>query len=63
MTDQPNDAEHVEIPPLTGIHAEPFSIRKSISMMRYFGLAAVVASLSLGTGETIMATGLGAWSE
>ena len=32
-------------------------------MMRYFGPAAVAASLSLGAGETIMATGLGAWSE
>ena len=63
MTDQPNDAEHVEIPPLTGIHAEPFSIRKLIRMMSYFGPAAVVASLSLGAGETIMVTGLGAWSE
>ena len=63
MTDQPNDAERIEIPPLTGILTEPFSIRKLIKMMSYFGPAAVVASLSLGAGETIMATGLGAWSE
>ena len=63
MTDHPNNAEHIEIPPPAGIHAEPFSIRKLFSMMRYFGPAAVVASLSLGAGETIMATGLGAWSE
>ena len=40
MTDQPNDAERIEILPLTGIHAEPFSIRKLITMMRYFGPAA-----------------------
>ena len=61
MTDLSKDT--IEIPPPEGIHAEPFSIRKLFSMMRYFGPAAVVASLSLGAGETIMATGLGAWSE
>ena len=63
MTDHPNNAEQIEIPRPAAIHAEPFSIRKLFSMMRYFGPAAVVASLSLGAGETIMATGLGAWSE
>ena len=63
MIDKSNHPEPIEIPPPTGIHDEPFSIRKLISMMRYFGPAAVVASLSLGAGETIMATGLGTWSE
>ena len=63
MTDTSNQAEPIKIPRPEGIHGEPFSIRKLISMMRYFGPAAVVASLSLGAGETIMATGLGAWSE
>jgi len=63
MTDQSKNAEPVEIPPPAAIHAAPFSIRKLMTMMRYFGPAAVVASLSLGAGETILATGLGAWSE
>jgi len=53
----------IEIPPLTGIYAEPFSVGKLLRMMKFFGPAAVVASLSLGVGETIMVTGLGAWSE
>lgn len=53
----------VEIPPLTGVHAEPFSLGKMVRQMKFFGPAAVVASLSLGAGETIMATGLGSWSE
>jgi hypothetical protein len=53
----------IEIPPLTGIYAEPFSVSKLFRMMKFFGPAAVVASLGLGVGETIMVTGLGAWSE
>ena len=52
MTDQSKNAEPIEIAPPDAIHAEPFSIRKLITMMRYFGPAAVVASLSLGAGET-----------
>lgn len=63
MTDHANDSEPIEIPPLTGIYAEPFSFSKLLRMMGFFGPAAVVASLSLGAGETIMVTGLGAWSE
>jgi len=53
----------IDIPPLTGIHAEPVSFGKLIRMMGFFGPAAVVASLALGAGETIMVTALGAWSE
>ena len=56
-------SEAIEIPPLTGIYAEPFSLSKLLRMIGFFGPAAVVASLSLGAGETIMVTGLGAWSE
>ena len=57
-----SDDKPIEIPPLTGIYAEPFSPSKLLRMMRFFGPAAVVASLGLGVGETIMVTGLGAWS-
>ena len=53
----------IEILQPDSVFTEPFSIRKIVRMMRYFGPAAVVASLSLGAGETIMVTGLGAWSE
>ncbi len=58
-----NDSNPIEIPPLTGIYAEPFSFSKFLRMMSFFGPAAIVASISLGAGETIMVTGLGAWSE
>tara|TARA_R110002095_G_scaffold204266_2_gene186858 strand:- start:2745 stop:4223 length:1479 start_codon:yes stop_codon:yes gene_type:complete len=58
-----NDSNPIEIPPLTGIYAEPFSFSKLFRMMSFFGPAAIVASISLGAGETIMVTGLGAWSE
>ena len=52
----------IEIPPLTGVYAEPFSWSKLLKLTRFFGPAAIITSLSLGAGETIMATGLGAWS-
>jgi Mn2+/Fe2+ NRAMP family transporter len=56
-------AYQVAIPPLTGIYTEPMSVKKSFRLLGFFGPAAVVASLSIGAGETIMVTGLGAWSE
>jgi len=62
MSDHANNSEPIEIPPLTGIYAEPFSFSKLLRMMSFFGPAAVVTSMSLGAGETIMVTGLGAWS-
>src|SRR4051812_21315968 len=64
MTSQPVAVEPdaIEIPPLTGIYAEPYSVSKLVRMMGFFGPAAIVASLSLGAGETIMVTELGAWS-
>ena len=62
MTDRSTPGT-LEIPALTGVLAEPFSFHKLWKLMGFFGPAAVVASLSLGAGETIMVTGLGAWSE
>ncbi len=61
--DGDDSSPQFDVPPLTGIYAEPFSYGKLLRQMRFFGPAAVVASLSLGAGETIMVTGLGAWSE
>ena len=55
-------APHIQIPPPSGIYAEPFSLRKCVRLLGSFGPAAVVASLSLGAGETIMVCGLGSWS-
>ena len=63
MSDTASRHEQIEIPPLTGIYAEPFSVGKVLRMTKFFGPAAVVASLGLGVGETIMVTGLGGWSE
>jgi hypothetical protein len=63
MAEDASNSDQFEIPPLTGVHAEPFSFRKLLRMCSFFGPAALVASLSLGAGETIMVTGLGAWSE
>ena len=63
MPDTTVSNQPIDIPPLTGIYAEPFSLGKLLNMTRFFGPAAVVASLGLGVGETIMVTGLGAWSE
>src|SRR5438045_5293662 len=50
------------IPPPEGLCAEPFSLGKVWRLAGSFGPAAVVASLSLGAGETIMVCGLGSWS-
>lgn len=52
----------ITIPPPTGLCAEPLSLRKCVRLLGSFGPAAVVASLSLGAGETIMVCGLGSWS-
>ena len=52
----------VEIPELSGVHAEPPSVAKLFRLLRSFGPAALLASLSIGAGETIMVTGLGAWA-
>ena len=55
-------APSIRIPPPSGIYAEPFSLGKCFRLLSSFGPAAVVASLSLGAGETIMVCGLGSWS-
>ncbi len=52
----------IQIPPPQGMCAEPFSLHKCVWLLGSFGPAAVVASLSLGAGETIMVCGLGSWS-
>ena len=63
MPDAKTDLRPIDIPQLTGIYAEPLSLGKLVRVAGFFGPAAVITSLSLGAGETIMVTGLGAWSE
>jgi Mn2+/Fe2+ NRAMP family transporter len=44
------------------LFAEQFSVRKLLKCMAFFGPAAIVASVSVGGGETILAVRTGAWS-
>jgi len=44
------------------LFTEKFSVRKVLKYMAFFGPAAIVASVSVGGGETILAARTGAWS-
>src|SRR5262245_51111362 len=48
-------------PPLDATNTEPWSLAKLGRMLRSFGPAAVVASVSIGAGETIIVVRAGAW--
>jgi Mn2+/Fe2+ NRAMP family transporter len=48
-------------PPLRGPLAEPWSLAKLAGMLRMFGPAAVIASVAIGAGETIIVVRAGAW--
>jgi Mn2+/Fe2+ NRAMP family transporter len=54
--------EPIEIPQPTGVVAEPWSLGKLGRMMRLFGPAAIVASVSIGAGETIVVVKTGSWA-
>ena len=54
--------DKVTVPPLEGVYAQPWSLRRFLAMMSAFGPAAIVASVSIGAGETIVVVRLGAWS-
>ena len=51
-----------EIPQLEGILAESWSLRKVIALLGVFGPAAIVASVAIGAGETIVVVRAGAWA-
>jgi Mn2+/Fe2+ NRAMP family transporter len=51
----------IDPPPLRGGLAEPRSLGKIFRMLRVFGPAAVLASVSIGAGETIIVVRAGAW--
>ena len=56
------DLDKVSIPEPTGVYAEPWSPKKIIGLLRMFGPAAMVASLAIGAGETIVVVRSGAWA-
>lgn len=51
-----------EIPQLEGVLAEPWSLKKIIALLGVFGPAAIVASVAIGAGETIVVVRAGAWA-
>ena len=51
-----------DIPQLEGILAEPWSRRKLVGLLGVFGPAAIVASVAIGAGETIVVVRAGAWA-
>ena len=62
MANNNTRANHFDIPPLKGIHAEPWSVRKVTRMLSMFGPVAIVASCAIGAGETIVVVSAGSWS-
>ncbi len=52
----------LQIPAPSGVFAEPWSMRKLGALMACFGPAAIVASVSIGAGETIVVVRAGAWA-
>jgi len=52
----------VSIPALTGVLAQPWSLKKLLGMLKLFGPAAIVASIAIGAGETIMVVRAGSWA-
>ena len=52
----------VEIPPVKGVFDEPWSFKKILGLLAIFGPAAIVASVAIGAGETIVVVRAGAWA-
>ena len=52
----------VAIPEPSGTLAEPWSAGKLWRMLALFGPAAIVASVSIGAGETIIVVKTGSWA-
>ena len=50
------------MPPPSGVFAQPWSLKKIIGLLAVFGPAAIVASVSIGAGETIVVVRAGAWA-
>lgn len=54
--------EPLEVPSPGAIYEEPWSRRKLFGLMAAFGPAAIVASVSIGAGETIVVVRAGSWA-
>jgi Mn2+/Fe2+ NRAMP family transporter len=52
----------VEAPPPGEVFTQPWSPRKITGLLAVFGPAAIVASVSIGAGETIVVVRAGAWA-
>jgi Mn2+/Fe2+ NRAMP family transporter len=52
----------VEAPPPDKVFTQPWSLRKVGGLLAVFGPAAIVASVSIGAGETIVVVRAGAWA-
>jgi len=61
--ESPASCATITIPEPTGVYTEPWSWGKIKKMLGFFGPAALVASMAVGAGETILVTGVGAWAE
>jgi len=62
MSDQANSTRTFPFPQPDPLLAGRFSARKVIRCLAFFGPAAIVASVSIGAGETVLAVRTGAWS-
>jgi Mn2+/Fe2+ NRAMP family transporter len=54
--------EKIDVPPLSGAFASPWSLGKFFGLLAVFGPAAIVASVAIGAGETIVVVRAGAWA-
>lgn len=52
----------IEIPQPTGVFTQPWSTKKLFGLLAVFGPAAIVASVAIGAGETIVVVRAGAWA-
>ena len=52
----------VDIPQVSGVFVSPWSFKKLRGLLSVFGPAAIVASVSIGAGETIVVVRAGAWA-
>ncbi|MDE0314555.1 MAG: Nramp family divalent metal transporter [Candidatus Poribacteria bacterium] len=62
QSEDTQNPEKFDIPPVTGPYADPWSLKKIIALASVFGPAAIVASVSIGAGETIVVVRAGAWA-
>jgi len=53
----------IKYPSLPAVYAEAPSLKRVLVLARNFGPAAIVASLAIGAGESVLAVRLGAWAE